>query len=57
MRWLEAFEMNFSISIWRILRGSILVYFAPLVGAIKGVSGEYRRLEQDRQRRRHGDNK
>lgn len=32
------------------------MHLAPLVGAVKGVSAEYKRIEQDRQRRRHGDN-
>ena len=32
------------------------MYFAPLVGAVKGVSAEYERIERDRQRRRHGEN-
>ena len=56
MRWLEGFKVKLSISVWRILRGSILMYFAPLVGAVKGISAEYKRLERDRQRERHGGN-
>jgi len=32
------------------------MYFAPLVGAVKGVGAEYRRLELDRQRRATSDN-
>ena len=56
MRWHEGFKVKLSISVWRILRGSILMYFAPLVGAVKGVSAEYKRIEQDQQLRRHGDN-
>jgi len=32
------------------------MYFAPLIGAVKGISAEYKRIEQDRQRRRHGEN-
>ena len=27
----------------RIMRGSIIMYFAPLIGAIKGIRGELRR--------------
>ena len=32
------------------------MYFAPLVGAVKGISAEYKRLERDRQRGRQGGN-
>ena len=38
MRWLEGFKVKLSISVWRILRGRILMYFALLVGPVKGVS-------------------
>ena len=54
MRWLEGVKVKISISVWRILRGSILMYFAPLVGAVKGISAEYERLELDRQRKYRG---
>jgi hypothetical protein len=56
MPWLDGFKVMLSSSVWRILRGSIRLYFAPLVGAVKGVTAEYRRIEQDRQRRRHREN-
>ena len=32
------------------------MYFAPLVGAVKGICAEYERIEWDRQRRCHGEN-
>lgn len=48
--------MMFSDSVCRILRESILMYFAPLVGAFKGVRAEYKRLDQDRERRRNEEN-
>jgi hypothetical protein len=32
------------------------MYFAPLVGAVKGVSAEYKRLERDKQLRRNEGN-
>ena len=56
MGWLKGLKVKLPISVWRILRGSTLTYFAPLVGAVKGVSAEYKRLERDRQRRRHWEN-
>lgn len=43
-------------SVCRLLRDSILMYFAPLVGAVKGVRAEFKRLDQDRERRRNGEN-
>lgn len=32
------------------------MYFAPLIGAVKGVSAEYKRIELDRQRWHRGEN-
>jgi len=34
----------------RIIRDSIRVYFAPIVGAVRGVRTEYRAIERDRRK-------
>lgn len=38
--------MNISNQIRRIFRDSVRMYFAPLVGAIKGIRVEYRVIQR-----------
>jgi hypothetical protein len=38
--------------LWRIFRHSLLVFFAPIIGAIKGIAAEYQRLDQEAARAR-----
>lgn len=39
--------MNLSRQIRRISRDSVRMCFAPLVGSIKGIRAEYRRINRD----------
>lgn len=39
--------MNLSRQILRIFRGSVRMCFAPLVGSIKGIGAEYKRINRD----------
>jgi hypothetical protein len=41
----------------RILRDSIRMYFAPLVGAVKGIRAEYLRVDRDIERNRQAEHK
>lgn len=44
--------MNQAINMRRVMRGSIRLYFAPLVGAFKGIRAELRRADREIQRMR-----
>jgi hypothetical protein len=39
--------MKFLAQVRRIFRDSVRMYFAPLVGAIKGIRAEYARLDRE----------
>ena len=38
--------MKFAMQVRRIFQDSVLMYFAPLVGAIKGIRAEYMRADR-----------
>lgn len=47
--------MTQSVYIRRIMRDSIRMYFAPLIGAFKGISAELRRADMEVQRERNAE--
>ena len=49
--------MKQSIQIRRIMRNSIRIYFAPLIGAFKGVKDEWHLADRDFQRQRNSETK
>lgn len=48
---------NAAIHFRRIMRDSVRLYFAPLMGAIKGMRAEWRRIERDARRSRVAEQK
>lgn len=48
--------MKPSIRMRRIFRDSVRMYFAPLVGAVKGIRAEYQRIDREIERNRREEN-
>lgn len=44
--------MKTAIHMRRVMRDSILMYFAPITGAVKGIQAELKRTDRDIARRR-----
>lgn len=47
--------MKSTIKVHDVVRNSIRMYFAPLIGAFKGVRKEMRRTERENAKRLHND--
>lgn len=49
--------MKTTIPVRRVMRDSIMMYFAPLTGAFKGIRAELQRTDKDIARRRAAEQK